>query len=140
MWLYYFNFERNYDVLNSKSPCILLNKNINFNKNKMESKMENPTHNFRGNKKRDYKNRKLKKNCDQLELAKEKSGHFLYRLFCSKEFFLTFVLSQCIVYWIHFPNMPTFTYQKSGVGFSKQGHMAAFAEQNQYLMPLITPA
>ena len=29
---YYFNFERNYDVLKSKSPCILLNKNINFNK------------------------------------------------------------------------------------------------------------
>ena len=47
MWLfYYFNFERNYDVLKSKSPCILLNKNINFNKNKTESKMENPTHSF----------------------------------------------------------------------------------------------
>ena len=29
---YYFNFERNYDVLQSKSSCILLNKNINFNK------------------------------------------------------------------------------------------------------------
>ena len=27
-----------------KSPCILLNKNINFNKNKRESKMENPIH------------------------------------------------------------------------------------------------
>ena len=31
MWLfYYFNFERSYDVLNSKSPCILLKKNTNF--------------------------------------------------------------------------------------------------------------
>ena len=41
VWLfYYFNFERNYDVLKSKSPCILLNKNINFNKNETESKME----------------------------------------------------------------------------------------------------
>ena len=48
MWLfYYFSFERNYDVLKSKSPCILLNKNINFNKNETESKMENPTHSFR---------------------------------------------------------------------------------------------
>ena len=48
MWLfYYFNFERNYDVLKSKSPCILLNKNINFNKNETELKMENPTYNFR---------------------------------------------------------------------------------------------
>ena len=35
------------DVLMSKSPCILLNKNINLNKNETESKMENPTHSFR---------------------------------------------------------------------------------------------
>ena len=28
VWFFcYFNFERNYDVLKSKSPCILLNKN-----------------------------------------------------------------------------------------------------------------
>ena len=38
----------NYDVLKSKFPYILLNKNImNFNKNETESKMENPTHSFR---------------------------------------------------------------------------------------------
>ena len=43
----WFNFESNYGVLNSKSPCFLLNKNINFNKNKAELKMENPTHSFR---------------------------------------------------------------------------------------------
>ena len=36
------NFERNYDVLKSKSPWMLLNKNINFNKSKTELKMENP--------------------------------------------------------------------------------------------------
>ena len=48
MWFfYYFHFERNYDVLKSKSQCILLNENINFNKNITESKMENPTHSFR---------------------------------------------------------------------------------------------
>ena len=47
-WLfYYFNFERNYDVLKLKTPFISLNQNINFNKNKMESKMENPTQSFR---------------------------------------------------------------------------------------------
>ena len=28
-----FNNERSYDVLKSKSSCVLLNKNINFNKN-----------------------------------------------------------------------------------------------------------
>ena len=45
VWLfYYFNFERNYAVLKSKS---LLSKNINFSKNETESKMENPTHSFR---------------------------------------------------------------------------------------------
>ena len=47
-WLfYYFNFERNYDVLKSKRPCFLLNKSINFNKNETELKMKNPTHYFR---------------------------------------------------------------------------------------------
>ena len=29
------------------SPWFLLNKNINFNKNDTESKMENPTHSLR---------------------------------------------------------------------------------------------
>ena len=48
MWLfYYFNFEWNYDVLKLRSSCILLNKNINFNKSEMELKMENSAHSFR---------------------------------------------------------------------------------------------
>ena len=48
MWLfYYFNFERNYDALKLKSLCILLSKNINFNKNGMESKIKNPTQSSR---------------------------------------------------------------------------------------------
>ena len=44
---YYFNFESSYDVLKANSPCILLNKNINFNKNETESQIENPTSSFR---------------------------------------------------------------------------------------------
>ena len=28
------------------SPCILLNRNVNFKKNETESKMQNPTHSF----------------------------------------------------------------------------------------------
>ena len=44
---YYFSYERNYDVLKLKSPCILLNKNINLNENETESKMENPKNSFR---------------------------------------------------------------------------------------------
>ena len=43
---YYFNFERNYDVLKSKIPCIVSNKNKNFDKNETESKMGNPSHSF----------------------------------------------------------------------------------------------
>ena len=43
----FFDFERNYEVLKSKSLCFLLNKNIIFNKNKTESKMENPIHFWR---------------------------------------------------------------------------------------------
>ena len=49
----------------------MLNKNLRFNKNETEAKMENPTLNF--------KNRKLK--------VKEKRGHFLHRLFCQENFF-----------------------------------------------------
>ena len=44
---YYFNLKRNYHVLKSNNPCILLNQNINFHKNEMESKMENPMDSFR---------------------------------------------------------------------------------------------
>ena len=43
----HFKLERSYDVLKSKSPCILLHKNINFDKNEPKSKTENPTHSFR---------------------------------------------------------------------------------------------
>ena len=47
-WLFYsFSFEKNYDVWKSKHPCFLLNKNVNFNKNETEPKMENPTRSFR---------------------------------------------------------------------------------------------
>ena len=49
-----------------------------------------------------------------MELSKEKRGHFLYRLFCLKEiFFKICILSQYIVYWIHFQNIHTFTNQKT---------------------------
>ena len=48
MWLFcYFYFERNYDVLKSESPLVLLNKNIKFNKNETESKKENTPRSFR---------------------------------------------------------------------------------------------
>ena len=42
----YFYFDWNYDVLKSKSPYFLLNKNIRFHKNETELKMKNLTHSF----------------------------------------------------------------------------------------------
>ena len=83
---YYFNFERNFEVLELKSPYILLNKNINFNRNETESKMENPAHSFRGKKLvlQLIKESQIKsKTAMSLELAKEKRGHFfLAFVFC----------------------------------------------------------
>ena len=43
MWLfYYFDFKRNHNVLNKvKESQLFVEKNINFNKNETETKMEN---------------------------------------------------------------------------------------------------
>ena len=43
----FLSFVRNYHGYKSKSLCFLLSKNIKFNKNETESKIENPTHSFR---------------------------------------------------------------------------------------------
>ena len=62
-----FYFERNNDVLKSKSSCFLLNKNVNFNKNKME----NLTHICRGTKLVFHfiQELQIKNKTDELELA-----------------------------------------------------------------------
>ena len=90
---YYFNFERNYDILKSKSPCILFNKNISFNKQGTVSKTENPPHIFRETTLyfSSYKSHKLKVKRSWVGAREKKDGLFLYRLFCPKEFLLTFV-------------------------------------------------
>ena len=100
---YYFNFERNYDVLQSKSSCILLDKNINFNKNETESKMGNPTHSFRET----NLVLQLIENCKlKVKLwwvgTRERNSVSL----CPKKIL-------CMVYWMHFQNIHTFTYQKA---------------------------
>ena len=63
----------------SGSPCILLNKNINFSKSETESKIENPTHSFREMKlvHSVIRESQIKGKTDELELAKGKRGHFL---------------------------------------------------------------
>ena len=116
---YYFNFDRNYDVLKSKSPWILLNKNININNNEMEMKMENPTHRFRETNLvlQLIWDRKLKVKLWWVgvrEKKPKKNGTFFVTFILSKGiFFKICVLSQYIVYWIHFRNIPTFTYQEA---------------------------
>ena len=40
MWFFYFNFERNFEVLKSKSLYFLLNKNINLIKTKRNRKLK----------------------------------------------------------------------------------------------------
>ena len=44
---------------------------------------------------------------------KKKEGIFCTVYFARRNFFNIRVLSQCIVYWIHFQNMHIFTYQKT---------------------------
>ena len=91
-WLFYYsNFERNYDALKSKTPCILLNKNINFNKNGTESEiphtvLERQTLCFSS-----YKNRKVKVKLRWVGARERKKRAFLYRLFCPKKIFEIFI-------------------------------------------------
>ena len=67
-----------------------MNKNINFNKNETESKKENPTLRSRKtNLVLQLIEEPLIKSTkyDEMELAVEKRGHFLYRIFFLKEAF-----------------------------------------------------
>ena len=112
VWLFcYFNFERNYDVLKSKSPCILLNKNINFNKNEAESKMENPTHSF---KETNLVLKLILESQIKSKTVKQNRAFFVPFVLSKLNFFFNICISsQCIVHWIHFQNIHTFTYQKT---------------------------
>ena len=94
-------------VFKPKNPCILLNKNVNYNKNETESKMENPAHSFRET------NHVLQLQLWWVGTRERKKGHFLYRLFRPKRIFKICVLSQCIVYWTDLQIKHTFTYQKT---------------------------
>ena len=116
MWLfYYFSFESNYDILKSKRPCILL-KNVNCNKSETESKMENPTHSFRQTspvleliQESQFKS----KTAMSWGLRKKKEGIFVPFILSKGSLFKICVLSQYIVYWIHFQNIDTSTYNKA---------------------------
>ena len=94
VWLfYYFNFERNYHVFKSKSSYILLNKNINFNKNETESKMEilHAVFERRTFCISPYKNDNLKVKLWWVGACKRKKGIFGTIYFVWRKCFLTFV-------------------------------------------------
>ena len=116
MWLfYYFKFERNYDALKSKSPCILLNKNMNLIKTKRNLKWKTPdivlerlALCFSS-----YKTRKLKVKLWWVGGRKRKKrAFFVPFILPDGNFFKNCVLSQCLVYWVHSQNILTFTNQK----------------------------
>ena len=117
MWLfYYFDFKRNYDDIKSKGSCILLNKNINFNKNETDNRKWKITHTVLGRRRLCfslYKNRKLKVKLMIWSSRKKIEGIFCTAYFVWRKFFNLCALSQGIVYWIHFQNIHTFTYQKT---------------------------
>ena len=114
--LYSFNFKRNYDVLKSKNPCKFLNKNINFSKNETESKMENTPHSFRETNlvfQFIWELQIKSKAVMGWRSKKKQRAFFVTSILPKGHFFNICVLSQCIVYWIHFQNIHTFTYQKA---------------------------
>ena len=85
----------------SKSSPILLNENVNFNKNEKQSKMVNPTHCFR------EKNLLLEliqelqiksKTVMSWSSRKKKEGIFVPFILSEGHLFKIYVLSQCTVY------------------------------------------
>ena len=109
VWIfYYFYFERNYYILKSMCPCILLNKI----KAKWIRKWKIPHTVLE--RRTLYKNRKLKVKLSWVGARKRKQKAFFVPFILSEgNFFNICVLSECIVYWIHFRNIHTFTYQKT---------------------------
>ena len=113
LWLfYYFYFERNYDVLKPINLCFLLKRNIDFSKNEKESNvdlvLEKWTLCFSS-----YKNCKWKVKLWWFRAYKRKKSAFFVMFYLSQcNIFSICVLSQCIMSWVNFQNIYTFTYQK----------------------------
>ena len=99
-----------------KSPHILLNKNIDFNKSETEAKMKSPytvlerlTLCFSL-----YKNCKLKIKLWWVGARERKKRSFFVSFILSeRNFFKICISSQYIVYWIYFQNIYAFIYQKT---------------------------
>ena len=95
-----------------------------------------------------YKSRTLKLKLQWVGARERKRGHFLSRLFYLKEaFFKIWVISQCIVHWIHFQNIHAFTYKKTLLHAIlllvfkifenlKSNHLAYIGAQNRKFTPI----
>ena len=95
-YFYYFDLERKHDVLKSKIPRFLLNKNMNFSKSETESIMENDTHTFRET---NLELQHISKTVVSWSSRKKAEYVFCTILFSPKESFCNIcVLSQCVVY------------------------------------------
>ena len=77
--------------------------------------MENPTHGFRETNlvlQLILESQIKSKTVMSWSSRKKRKGIFCTVYFVRRKFFNICFLSQCIVYWIHFQNIHTFTYQK----------------------------
>ena len=110
----YWNFQICISVpLKSKSPRILSNNIINFNKNETESKIPHTVLKRQILCFSSYKNCKLKVKLWWVGARERKKRIFFAWFILSADNFLKIcVLRQCTVYWIQFQNIHTFTYQK----------------------------
>ena len=112
-----FAFWKEFRPFKIKEAVIFVEKkNQNFNKNKKESKTENPIHSFRKINLcfSSYKNRELKVKLWWIGACERKKSAFFVTFILSEEsFFNIRVLSKFIVYWINFENKYIFTYQKT---------------------------
>ena len=109
MWLFYqFTFERNYDVLKAKNPCILLNKKQNGIENRKSYTVLQRRIVFEL-----IQEPQIKCKTVIVGARKEKKDIFCNVYFVRRNFFNICALSQSTVYLIHFQNIHTFTYQKT---------------------------
>ena len=105
---YYFNFERNYDVLNAKSPYFLLTKYITLIKTKRNRqwKISRTVLEKRNLCFSSYENRKLKVKLWWVETPKRKKrACFVLHILPERNLLNICVLSQYILYWIKFSGL-----------------------------------
>ena len=123
---YYFNFQRNY-LLKSMSPCILLNKNTNFNtKRNRKWKIPHTILERRTLCFSSHKNRKLKVKLWWVRACeRKKRAFFLPFILCDGNFFKIYVLSHYMVHWNTFrPHTFCCLFLKSSKAFSVSLNLA----------------